>query len=234
MTATSATDSLASATSQLLSTSSSSSSSATSSSNSLTGTSASDEQDRFLKLLVAQLANQDPMNPMDNSEMTSQIAQINTVTGISQLNDTMKSMNTQMSTMQMLQASNLVGQDVLTTGNSLAYSSDGKTAVGAVDLAGAATNVQVQVTTAGGQVVDTVQLGALSAGQHEFSLDSSNYPTTSSLTFKVTATNSGTAVNSTALMRDQVEAVGTDSSGGLTLNLLNSGVTPYSNVHSVL
>ena len=39
-------------------------------------------QDRFLKLLVAQLNNQDPMNPMDNAQMTSQIAQINTVTGI--------------------------------------------------------------------------------------------------------------------------------------------------------
>ena len=40
-------------------------------------------QDRFLKLLVAQLNNQDPMNPLDNAQMTSQIAQINTVTGIS-------------------------------------------------------------------------------------------------------------------------------------------------------
>ena len=35
-------------------------------------------QDRFLKLLVAQLNNQDPMNPMDNAQMTSQMAQINT------------------------------------------------------------------------------------------------------------------------------------------------------------
>ena len=35
-------------------------------------------QDRFLKLLVAQLNNQDPMNPMDNAQMTSQLAQINT------------------------------------------------------------------------------------------------------------------------------------------------------------
>ncbi|MEG0141807.1 MAG: flagellar hook capping FlgD N-terminal domain-containing protein, partial [Comamonas sp.] len=50
-------------------------------------------QDRFLKLLVAQLNNQDPMNPMDNAQMTSQMAQINTVTGIQQLNQTMQSMS---------------------------------------------------------------------------------------------------------------------------------------------
>ena len=76
-------------------------------------------QDRFLKLLVAQLNNQDPMNPMDNAQMTSQMAQINTVTGIQQLNDTMKSMATQFSAMQMLQGASMVGRDVLIEGNSL-------------------------------------------------------------------------------------------------------------------
>jgi hypothetical protein len=35
-------------------------------------------------------------------------------------------------------------------------------------------------------------------------------------------------------MRDQVVAVGSDSTGALNLTLLNSGVTPYSSVHAVL
>lgn len=39
-------------------------------------------EDRFLKLLVAQMRNQDPMNPMENAEVTSQLAQISTVRGI--------------------------------------------------------------------------------------------------------------------------------------------------------
>ena len=139
-------------------------------------TNRTEAQDRFLKLLVAQLNNQDPMNPMDNAQMTSQIAQINTVTGIQQLNDTMKSMATQMSAMQVLQAGNLVGHGVLTEGNQLAFDTDGQTAVGAIDLAGKATDVKIQVTTAGGQVVDTVSLGALAAGQHGFSLDVGQLP----------------------------------------------------------
>ena len=42
-------------------------------------TDAQASQDRFLKLLVAQLNNQDPLNPMDNAQMTTQMAQINTV-----------------------------------------------------------------------------------------------------------------------------------------------------------
>lgn len=63
-------------------------------------------QDRFLKLLVAQLNNQDPMNPMDNAQMTTQLAQINTVSGIQQLNQTVTSMVNQFSALQMLQGAN--------------------------------------------------------------------------------------------------------------------------------
>jgi flagellar basal-body rod modification protein FlgD len=80
------------------------SSTATSTSTSASSSSSSSDmnaaQDRFLKLLVAQLNNQDPMNPMDNAQMTSQMAQINTVTGIQQVNDTLKSMAEQFTAMQ--------------------------------------------------------------------------------------------------------------------------------------
>ena len=49
---------------------------------------ANEASDRFLKLLVTQMQNQDPLNPMDNAQVTSQMAQINTVTGIDKLNNT--------------------------------------------------------------------------------------------------------------------------------------------------
>ena len=52
--------------------------------------SGADIQDRFLKLLVTQLKNQDPLNPMDNAEVTTQMAQISTVSGIDKLNDTLQ------------------------------------------------------------------------------------------------------------------------------------------------
>ncbi|MFP5407510.1 MAG: flagellar hook assembly protein FlgD, partial [Gammaproteobacteria bacterium] len=51
--------------------------------------SAAGTEDRFLKLLVAQMRNQDPLNPLDNAQVTSQLAQINTVRGIEQLNASM-------------------------------------------------------------------------------------------------------------------------------------------------
>ena len=42
--------------------------------------------DRFLKLLVTQMQNQDPLNPMDNAQVTTQLAQISTVSGVDKLN----------------------------------------------------------------------------------------------------------------------------------------------------
>ena len=73
--------------------------------------------DRFLKLLVAQMQNQDPLNPMDNAQVTSQMAQINTVNGIEKLNTAVSGLANQFVQMQALQGAALVGRDVIVEGN---------------------------------------------------------------------------------------------------------------------
>src|SRR3954468_2381511 len=109
-------------------TSTTSSTAATASSNVGSLTSAADQEDRFMKLLVAQMQNQDPLNPMDNAQVTSQMAQINTVSGIQTLNTTVQSLNTQFVQMQALQGAALVGHDVTVKGNGLAI--EGQVGVG--------------------------------------------------------------------------------------------------------
>jgi flagellar basal-body rod modification protein FlgD len=198
---------------------------------STTQSDAAASQDRFLKLLVAQLNNQDPMNPMDNAQMTSQMAQINTVSGIQQLNDTVKSLSTQFASMQVLQGSSMVGKGVLVNSNTLSVA-DG-VANGAVDLAGAADKVTVQILSPGGQTLDTMELGAMPTGLHGFSWDASSYTGTGSPTFKVTATQGTTAVSTTALARDTVTAIGT-SNGAMTVNLAGRSAVAYSDVKALL
>src|SRR3982751_1840811 len=75
--------------------------------------------ERFLKLLVAQMQNQDPLSPMDNAQVTSQMAQINTVSGIEKLNSTVAALSSQFTQLQAIQGVSLVGHDVVVPGNAL-------------------------------------------------------------------------------------------------------------------
>ncbi len=190
-------------------------------------------QDRFLKLLVAQLNNQDPMNPLDNAQMTTQMAQINTVTGLQTLNLTMQTMAEQFNTMQQIQGISMIGRSVLTEGDRLAVDDAGQ-GRGAFELAGSAADVKIEVVTPGGMVVDTVALGAQETGRHDFAWDASGYSgNTSDLRFRVVATNKEGAVAATALMQSQVMATGS-SAGALTLTLANGETVNYANVRGVL
>ena len=206
---------------------------ATNSTSSVNANNSTGEQDRFLKLLVAQMNNQDPMNPLDNAQMTSQIAQINTVTGIEKLNTTVQSLASQFASQQLMQGTSMVGRQVLVEGNQLTVNSESKQGFGAVELAGSASNVKVQVLDASNKEVGTVELGALSAGRHNFAWDASGYEGEGALHFKVLAANGETAVASTALNIDQVSAVSL-SNGALQLELARGGSTTQSALKAVL
>jgi len=185
--------------------------------------------DRFLKLLVAQMKNQDPLNPMDNAQVTSQLAQISTVDGISQLNTTVQGLNQQFVQMQALQGATLVGHDVILPGNRLSTNAAG-VVQGGFSLAAAADSAQVQVLGAAGEVVDTITLGAQASGQHSFNwTPPKGVDASLGQTFRVVAKSGAAALPVTLLMRDRVDAVATGGSS-LTLELQNSGSVPYSQI----
>lgn len=184
--------------------------------------------DRFLKLLVAQMKNQDPLSPMDNAQVTSQMAQINTVSGLDKVNQSIQSMSAQFLQMQAMQSASLVGRDVLVAGNALTLA-DGK-AQAAFDLAGAADSVKVEVVNGAGRVVDTMDFGAESGGRHAFTWtapdalkDGSGY------SFRVAAASGAKAVSATTLARDQVQSV-SSAGGTLTLQLAGGASVAYADV----
>ena len=193
--------------------------------------SAQEQQDRFLKLLVAQLNNQDPLHPLDNAQMTTQIAQINTVGGIEKVNQTLKGIADQFGAMQVLQGSSLLGHDVLIESNQMS-NADGK-ATGVVDLADAADSVKVDILTPGGQVLDSFDLGPQAQGRHHFNWDSSKYTGTGAPQFRVAATQGTVAVAATLLGQDKVISVGSVG-GQLSIQLQNRGNVTYGNVKAIL
>ena len=190
-------------------------------------TDATATSERFLKLLVAQMQNQDPLSPMDNAQVTSQMAQINTVSGIEKLNRTVEGLSGQFAQLQSVQGAALVGHDVVVPGNALQIA-DGM-GEGGFELAGPADQVKVEILAPSGQVVDTLQLGAQGSGLHSFEWNAGSATAASGLKVRVTATSGATASTPTALMRDRVVAV---STGGSTfsLELAASGTVPYSAV----
>jgi flagellar basal-body rod modification protein FlgD len=184
--------------------------------------------DRFLKLLVTQLQNQDPLNPMDNAQMTSQMAQISTVEGLNKVNTSIQSMSSQFMSLQAVQGANLVGRDVLIEGKDLKVA-DGK-AEAAFELDGAADSVKVEVLSASGRVVDTIDLGAETSGKHGFSWTPPESVTnTEGLTFRIKATSGTNSVGATTLITDKVKAVNT-SGNTLNLELQGGSTVAYSAV----
>jgi flagellar basal-body rod modification protein FlgD len=188
-------------------------------------------QDRFLKLLVAQINNQDPLNPMDNAQMTSQMAQINTVSGIQQLNQTLKGMAGQFSSLQTMQGASLIGRDALVEGDSLSF--NGSVGRGALELPAAAKQVYVDVVGKNGEVIDTIDMGARGPGTHAFEWDAGTVDVSKVGRFAVRATSGGDAVTATTLARLPVMSVGMNN-GAMNLQLSNGRSLAYDQVRAFM
>lgn len=196
-------------------------------------------QDRFLKLLVAQMRNQDPLNPLDNAQVTSQLAQLSTVSGINKLGELVQSLSASFSQTQSLQATSMIGRGILTEGSSVVLNQG--TAVGGFELPSAADQVVLQVKDSGGNVIHATDLGAQQAGISVFQWDGVRDDGTKApdgiYRFEVEALQNGKAVAATRLTHGTVASVSLGASGdstGVQLNLLNLGAVNLAQIKQVM
>lgn len=191
-------------------------------------------QAEFLKLMTTQLNNQDPMAPMENGEFYSQIAQFSTVAGIQDLQASFEQVATALYSNQALQASTLVGRDVLVSSSQAALAAGGAIK-GAVDVPVATSQLAVNVYDQAGQLVRRVNLGAQSAGQVTFSWDGTKadgsaappgvYHIESDMLFD------GKPVALETMVSTRVDSVTMGRSGdGVVLNLSGGGQTTLANI----
>jgi flagellar basal-body rod modification protein FlgD len=202
-----------------------------------TGNTATDLQNTFLQLLVAQMKNQDPTSPMDSSQMTSQLAEINTVTGIGQLNTSLTSLSTQLTAGQQTQAANLIGSTVLAPGNTFAVASGKATGFG-VTLANDASDLQVVVKNSAGTIVNTIDLGKQSAGTIPVGwtpVDTAgNALPDGTYTITATGTVGGKAGTATTLSAATVQGVIKQTDGTAGLVLSNGNTVGLSTVAAII
>jgi len=192
-------------------------------------------QDRFLKLLVSQLKNQDPLNPLDNAQVTTQLAQISTVTGLEQLNSTLTSLLAQVAASQSLDAATLIGHGVLAPGDRLTL--QGGNALFGVELPQAADQVVVTIRNAAGLPVHTVNLGPQDAGAVALNwdgrADNGVAAAEGPYTFTVSAEQGGKQISAQTLAFGRVEGVVKENEGA-TLRLAGGGRIPFAEVRQIL
>ncbi|MCU7554965.1 flagellar hook assembly protein FlgD [Alteromonas sp. ASW11-19] len=128
-------------------------------------------QEDFFSMLTEQLANQDPTKPVDNDQMVAQMTSFTMADGISELNTKFESFAASMTSNQALQASSLIGQNVLVEGNVGHMASPGAGLSGVVVNEETAQNMTITIQNQFGEVVKTIDAGTQPAGNVQFNWD---------------------------------------------------------------
>jgi len=155
-------------------------------------------KDDFMKMLLAQLKNQDPLNPMDGKDFAVQLAQFTELEKLTNLNETMDSLPAYFKSFNNAQMVGMIGNDAVAKGN-------------VISVTGAVTNVvfslpsdiqsgAVKIYNENGLQVDSVEIGSKKTGINTITWNSEavnqgNY------TFEVSAVdNSGNPVTADTLI----------------------------------
>lgn len=128
-------------------------------------------QEDFFSLLTEQLANQDPTKPVDNDQMVAQMTSFTMADGIEQLNTKFENFATSMTSNQALQASSLIGQEVLLQGDIGFMANQGQGISGVVINEQTAQNLEITIQNEVGEVVKVIEAGTQPAGNIQFSWD---------------------------------------------------------------
>ena len=170
-------------------------------------------KDEFLRLLVTQLQNQDPVNPMDSSEFASQLAQFNSVEQLINVNDSLTAMSQSQELigtgLNNTLASSLPGKTIKASSNQLMLGADGSPVNFSLDSS--ASEVEITIRNENGVVVRTETLKNKGTGDHEWtwngeSTDGKSLPE-GKYTVSVDAKDGDSSVNATTYIKGEVSKV---------------------------
>lgn len=189
----------------------------------------------FLKLMTAQMKNQDPFDPVDNTQMVAQMAQFSSLAGISEMSSTLKGIADRLGATSASDAMSYVGRTVLTEGGT-AYGRTSGGIAGAVELDAAADAVTVSIADASGQVLKTVSLGKQIKGVATFDwdgrTDTGEDAGEGPFTVSALAQSANGPVKAATLVWAPVQSVSL-SSGSPVLDVAGIGAVPVSAVRKV-
>lgn len=202
-------------------------------------------QSAFLELMITQMENQSPLDPQDNTQFISQLAQFSSVESLDKLNKNFDAFSSNFVANQALQASTLVGRSVTVPTDTTALEHGGVVNLSA-DIPASSSNVNVNIYSENGELVDSIPLGAQRAGSlvlrwdgmsaeqdgelidwksaHEEGVTAGNY------TFEVTASIDGEDTAIDTSLSANVNSVTVGPNGALSLNLAGIGSVSLADV----
>jgi flagellar basal-body rod modification protein FlgD len=190
----------------------------------------------FITLMTTQLKYQDPTKPQDSTAFVAQLAQFSTVSGVQEMNTNMTSLVNQLKGNAALNATSLVGHQVLVQADTLAYTS-GNTVNGSVATPDGATSLTIGVYDKAGSLVRQFTAPAttgLSTFTWDGLNDSGKAVASGNYTFKAIGDVSGTSVSATTLLSTKVDSVTLDTSdGSMALNTDGIGSVQLADVWKV-
>lgn len=120
-------------------------------------------KDDFLKMLLAQLKNQDPLKPVDGTDFAAQLAQFTSIEQLTNMSTQLASLATSQAAMTNTQSIDLIGKEV-TAGGGNTVNVSGSTAQITYNLDKNAQQVAVNIYDASGSLVDVLEFGTQSQG----------------------------------------------------------------------
>ena len=127
-------------------------------------------ENEFLTLLVAQIQNQDPLNPTDGTEYVAQLAQFSQVSSLESLVNLSQENRTLINDLSILSTTQFAGKTVSVNTNQIS-TSEQDVIDGQINLLNPTNNLTLEILDYAGNTVKSIDLGAQSQGNVDFSLD---------------------------------------------------------------
>lgn len=132
------------------------------------------DKDAFLKLMIAQLQNQDPLEPLDGTDYSAQLAQFSSLEQMQNINETLnRSLDANYLLSQSVNntmTANLIGKEVKIAGNTVLNEGQSSTTFG-YDLLADAQEVSIVIKDKNGAPIKNFENVNTEMGQHKLSWD---------------------------------------------------------------
>jgi flagellar basal-body rod modification protein FlgD len=187
-------------------------------------------QEDFLRMLIAQLENQDPLDPQEATEFTAQLAQFSTLEQLISMRAAVEDLAAGQGSSQALATAGLIGRQVLAETTDFDLPLDGEQPALYLEVPDGAEVDAIEVVDGNGRVVArTGSLGALAPGLKEIAWGEFSPALAPGLySVRVRQTDGPLA---TALL--QARVTGVSVSGDTPVLLLGEAIVPLSGVREV-